>query len=62
MNILLYENRTVPDMELMQATSSRGAASINHASDDEDETHRKGPNAPKDANQTSYLAIRMRNK
>lgn len=43
LNILLYENRTGPDVELMQATSTRGAvamtsSSSSHAhSDDEDE-------------------------
>jgi BTB/POZ domain-containing adapter for CUL3-mediated RhoA degradation protein len=40
LNILLYENRTGPDIELMQATSSRGAVGItngssNYASDEE---------------------------
>ncbi|CAG2123005.1 unnamed protein product, partial [Medioppia subpectinata] len=34
LNILLYENRTGPDMELMQATSTRGAVSMtSHNSD-----------------------------
>lgn len=38
LNILLYENRTGPDMELMQATSTRGAVAMtSYTSDDEDE-------------------------
>ncbi|KAJ8879524.1 hypothetical protein PR048_020132 [Dryococelus australis] len=39
LNILLYENRTGPDQELMQATSSRGAMSgmSSHTSDEEEE-------------------------
>ncbi|XP_063225206.1 BTB/POZ domain-containing adapter for CUL3-mediated RhoA degradation protein 3 [Bacillus rossius redtenbacheri] len=39
LNILLYENRTGPDQELMQATSSRGALSgmSSHTSDEEEE-------------------------
>lgn len=42
LNILLYENRTGPDIELMQATSSRGAVGLtsgssNYASDEESE-------------------------
>ena len=41
LNVLLYEDRAGPDLELMQATSSRGAASMNYASDDEDDLHRK---------------------
>jgi BTB/POZ domain-containing adapter for CUL3-mediated RhoA degradation protein len=45
LNILLYENRTGPDMELMQATSSRGTVGslTSYTSDDEDQdNHRHG--------------------
>lgn len=42
LNILLYENRTGPDMELMQATSTRGAVAMtSYASDEEDELYKK---------------------
>ncbi|XP_015787118.1 BTB/POZ domain-containing adapter for CUL3-mediated RhoA degradation protein 3 [Tetranychus urticae] len=41
LNVLMYENLSVPDMELMQATSSRGAVSMNYTSDDEEEVARK---------------------
>lgn len=43
LNILLYENRTGPDMELMQATSTRGAVGSlqSHASDDEEDAHNR---------------------
>lgn len=37
----MYENLSVPDMELMQATSSRGAVSMNYTSDDEEDVARK---------------------
>ncbi|BES97674.1 BTB POZ domain-containing adapter for CUL3-mediated RhoA degradation protein [Nesidiocoris tenuis] len=39
LNILLYENRTGPDQELMQATSSRGAVAgmSSYTSDEEEE-------------------------
>jgi len=39
LNILLYENRTVPDQELMQATSSKGVATagMSYTSDEEEE-------------------------
>jgi BTB/POZ domain-containing adapter for CUL3-mediated RhoA degradation protein len=39
LNILLYENRTGPDQELMQATSTRVvvAGMSSYASDDEEE-------------------------
>jgi BTB/POZ domain-containing adapter for CUL3-mediated RhoA degradation protein len=40
LNILLYENRTGPDQELMQATSSRGApvaGMSSYTSDEEEE-------------------------
>lgn len=39
LNILLYENRTGPDQELMQATSSRGAVTgmSSYTSDEEEE-------------------------
>lgn len=38
LNVLLYENRTGPDAELMQATSTRGAvAPVVCTSDDEEE-------------------------
>lgn len=39
LNILLYENRTGPDQELMQATSTRGvvAGMSSYTSDDEEE-------------------------
>lgn len=50
LNILLYENRNVPDMELMQATSSRGAVSsmTSYGSDDEDDVHRKASTGSRD--------------
>lgn len=39
LNILLYENRTGPDQELMQATSTRGAVAgmSSYTSDEEEE-------------------------
>lgn len=40
---MLYENRTEPDQELMQATSCRGAVSTmssTYGSDDEEERNR----------------------
>lgn len=40
LNIMLYENRTGPDQELMQATSSRGAGGAGmsaYTSDEEEE-------------------------
>merc|ERR1712098_372060 len=40
LNCLLYENRTGPDQELMQATSSKSA--VQAPSDDEDERYRMG--------------------
>jgi len=50
LNILLYENRNGPDIELMQATSSRGAVGMTsaYASDEEDESanSRKPPANP----------------
>ena len=56
LNILLYENRTGPDIELMQATSSRGAVGItssNYASDEEDlvegASRNKPPSSSKDS-------------
>ena len=39
LNCLLYENRTGPDQELMQATSSKNAVAC-YTSDDEDERSR----------------------
>jgi hypothetical protein len=36
LNCLLYENRTGPDQDLMQATSARGAVA-SYTSDDEEE-------------------------
>eukprot|EP00092_Neocalanus_flemingeri_P033652 GFUD01036583.1.p1 GENE.GFUD01036583.1~~GFUD01036583.1.p1 ORF type:complete len:327 (-),score=88.35 GFUD01036583.1:1003-1983(-) len=39
LNNLLYENRTGPDQDLMQATSARGAVA-SYTSDDEDERNR----------------------
>ena len=43
LNCLLYENRTGPDADLMQATSTRGAvAPVTCTSDDEDD-RRGGP-------------------
>merc|ERR1719369_1815572 len=39
LNCLLYENRTGPDQDLMQATSARGAVA-SYTSDDEDERNR----------------------
>merc|ERR1719239_509480 len=41
LNCLLYENRTGPDQDLMQATSTRGAGT-SYTSDDEDERNRLG--------------------
>jgi len=41
LNCLLYENRTGPDQDLMQATSTRGAGP-SYTSDDEDERNRLG--------------------
>merc|ERR1719391_1292174 len=41
LNCLLYENRTGPDQELMQATSSKNAVN-SYVSDDEDERNRIG--------------------
>ena len=41
LNCLLYENRTGPDQDLMQATSARGAGT-SYTSDDEDERNRLG--------------------
>ena len=41
LNCLLYENRTGPDQDLMQATSARGAGP-SYTSDDEDERNRLG--------------------
>merc|ERR1719266_2447019 len=43
LNCLLYENRTGPDQELMQATSSKNAVAC-YTSDDEDERQRGGQN------------------
>lgn len=43
LNLMLYENRTEPDQELMQATSWRGAVSgmsSAYGSDDEEERNR----------------------
>lgn len=37
LSILLYENRNGPDMDLMQATSTRGAVAMAYTSDDEDD-------------------------
>ncbi|KAI1301578.1 BTB/POZ domain-containing adapter for CUL3-mediated RhoA degradation protein 3 [Halotydeus destructor] len=51
LNILLYENRNGPDMELMQATNTRGAAGsmATHASDDEEDHHKKASNSSRDS-------------
>jgi BTB/POZ domain-containing adapter for CUL3-mediated RhoA degradation protein len=62
LNILLYENRTGPDMELMQATSTRGAVSsmTSHNSDDEDEHNRKNASNSKEGRETNHHIGRIR--
>ena len=56
MNILLYENRNGPDMELMQATSTRGAVAsmTSHGSDDE-EDHRKNSTSARENQERNQL-------
>ena len=61
LNILLYENRNEPDMELMQATSNRGAvgassSTLNTCGSDEEKEldgdgHRKSSNSSNNHNQ-----------
>lgn len=65
LNILLYENRNVPDMELMQATSTRGhGIASTYASDEEDEGNpRKTSVASKDSRESSHGHLaRLRGK
>jgi BTB/POZ domain-containing adapter for CUL3-mediated RhoA degradation protein len=59
LNILLYENRNVPDMELMQATSNRGAVSsmTSYGSDEEDEVHRKSSTGSRDQSQDARKGL-----
>ena len=45
LNCLLYENRTGPDQDLMQATSARGAVA-SYTSDDEEERRFGGGGGP----------------
>jgi len=59
LNILLYENLTGPDAELMQATSSRGAASMNYASDEEEDFYRKSSATSRDP--VREVRLRLRN-
>lgn len=42
LNVLLYENRTGPDAELMQATSTRGAVAPVVCTSDDEEDRRGG--------------------
>jgi len=61
LNILLYENRTGPDMELMQATSTRGAVSMtSHNSDDEEEHNRNSKSNGKEGKDSSHHIGRIR--
>lgn len=61
LNILLYENRNGPDMELMQATSTRGAVAMTtYTSDDEDE-RRTSSNA-RDVREAPHLGRLRSNK
>ena len=65
LNILLYENRNGPDIELMQATSSRGAVGIasNYASDEENELVVEGGSNKKPGTQKeSHLSRFTRGK
>lgn len=58
LNILLYENRNGPDMELMQATSTRGAVgSKSYGSDDEDENHRKASTSSREPSRDSHHGL-----
>ncbi|XP_023220442.1 BTB/POZ domain-containing adapter for CUL3-mediated RhoA degradation protein 3 [Centruroides vittatus] len=57
LNILLYENRTGPDMELMQATSTRCAVSIStttYTSDDEEDRRTPGTST-REGREASHL-------
>ena len=54
MNCLLYENRTGPDQELMQATSMRVPVSATYTSDDEEgDRHRSALGAAGAASNTT---------
>ncbi|XP_013772560.1 BTB/POZ domain-containing adapter for CUL3-mediated RhoA degradation protein 3-like [Limulus polyphemus] len=55
LNILLYENRTGPDAELMQATSTRGAVAMaSYTSDDEDD-RRGGSSLTREGRESSHI-------
>ncbi|QQP49623.1 BTB/POZ domain-containing protein KCTD10, partial [Caligus rogercresseyi] len=60
LNCLLYENRTGPDQELMQATSTRGAVA-SYTSDDEDD-RRPAPAPQASSSERSGLARLRSNK
>jgi len=64
LNILLYENRNGPDMELMQATSTRGAVAMTtYASDDEEEHNRRSSAAcTRDVREAPHLGRLRSNK
>lgn len=61
LNILLYENRNAPDMDLMQATSTRGAVAMGttYTSDDEDDRRTPGSSS-KESRDNGHLN-RLRN-
>ncbi|XP_040573435.1 BTB/POZ domain-containing adapter for CUL3-mediated RhoA degradation protein 2 isoform X2 [Lepeophtheirus salmonis] len=61
LNCLLYENRTGPDQELMQATSTRGAVA-SYTSDDEDDRNRPIPQPQASSSERSGLARLRSNK
>ena len=65
MNCLLYENRTGPDQDLMQATSARGAVASYTSDDEEDrrlggEAGSSGVQAPVQSSSRSTGLARLR--
>ena len=63
LNILLYENRNGPDMELMQATSTRGAVGssmTSYGSDDEDDGQKKSSGNSREPSRESHNNLTSR--
>lgn len=60
LNILLYENRNGPDMELMQATSTRGTVAMAYTSDDEEDRRPPSSGPSREARETSGHLSRLR--
>ncbi|GBN90710.1 BTB/POZ domain-containing adapter for CUL3-mediated RhoA degradation protein 3 [Araneus ventricosus] len=61
LNILLYENRNGPDMDLMQATSTRGAVAMGTTYTSDDEDDRRTPGSSSRESRDSCHLNRIRN-